>query len=210
MAQFTKTTTETVNCPYCTSKGVKRWGKSNDKQRYRCNSCSKTFTATGALHGRHLTTDQIGAAIRMFYSGMSYKQIGENMADMYDIPEPSKQTIYAWVKAYTDEAADRMENHKANAGKHWVADESSVDVGGEQMWNWNVMDEDSRYILASHLSPHRDKSAAVATMEKAKLAASEPPETIKTDHLSAYEGAIKEVFPKTRHVKAKGMRGLSC
>ena len=142
----------------------------------------------------------------MFYSGMSYKQIGENMADMFDMPEPSKQTIYAWVKEYTDLAADQMENHKANTGKHWVADESSVDVGGELMWNWNVMDEDSRYILASHLSPHRDKKAAVATMEKAKLAASESPETIKTDHLSAYEDAIEEVFPDSRHVKSKGMQ----
>ncbi len=206
MAQFTKTTTETVNCPYCSAEGVIKWGKQRGNQRYRCKGCEKSFLTTGALHGRRVSADQIGAAIRMFYSGMSYKQIGENMADMFDMPEPSKQTIYAWVKEYTDEAADRMENHKADAGKHWVADESSVDVGGEQMWNWNVMDEDSRYILASHLSPHRDKGAAVATMEKAKLAASQPPETIKTDHLSAYEGAIKEVFPKTRHVKSTGMQ----
>ena len=125
---------------------------------------------------------------------------------MYDISEPSKQTIYAWVKAYTDEAADIMENHKAKTGKHWVADESSVDVSGEQMWSWNVMDEETRYILASHLSPHRDKKAAVATMEKAKLAAETTPETIKTDHLSVYGDAIKEVFPKTRHVKSKGMQ----
>ncbi len=99
-----------------------------------------------------------------------------------------------------------MESHKAKTGKHWVADESSVDVGGEQMWNWNVMDEETRYILASHLSPHRDKKAAVATMEKDRFAASEPPETTKTDHLSAYGDAIKEVFPDTRHVRSKGMR----
>ncbi len=63
---------------------------------------------TGSLRGRHLPTDQIAAAIRMFYSGISYKQIGENIADMYDIPEPSKQTIYARVKDYTDLASDQM------------------------------------------------------------------------------------------------------
>ena len=195
-----------INCPYCTSGEVVKNGKRSGYQRFKCKGCDKSFSDTGAVHGRHKSADQIGAAIRMFYSGMSYKQIGENMADMFDMPEPSKQTIYTWVKEYTDLAADQMENHKANTGKHWVADESSVDVGGELMWNWNVMDEDSRYILASHLSPHRDKKAAVATMEMAKLAASESPETIKTDHLSAYGDAIEEVFPKTRHVKAKGMQ----
>ncbi|MCY4652332.1 MAG: IS6 family transposase [Dehalococcoidia bacterium] len=206
MAKFTKTVTETVNCPYCASEGVIKWGKQKGNQRYRCKGCEKSFITTGALHGRRVSSEQIGAAIRMFYSGMSYKQIGENMADMFDMPEPSKQTIYAWVKEYTDLADDQMEDYKAKTGKHWVADESSVDVGGELMWNWNVMDEDTRYILASHLSPHRNKKAAVATMEKAKLAASESPETIKTDHLSAYGDAIEEVFPKTRHVQSKGMQ----
>ena len=129
-------------------------------------------------------------------------------ADMYDIPEPSKQTIYAWVKEYTGRASATLENYPAKTGRHWVADESSVDVGGEQMWNWNVMDVETRYVLASHLSAHRDKKAAIATMKKAMLAAGEPPETIKTDRLSAYGDAIKEVFPKTRHVKAKGMRSV--
>ena len=43
-------------------------------------------------------------------------------------------------------------------------------------------------------------------MRKARLSASEPPETIKTDHLSAYKHAVKTVFPESRHVLAKGMK----
>ena len=147
MAKFTKTMT--VNCPYCKSESVIKWGKQKGNQRYRCKGCDKSFTDTGAVGGRRVPAEQIGAAVRMFYSGMSYKQIGENMADMYDIPEPSKQTIYAWVRDYTDKASDAMDSYKAKTGQHWVADESSVDVGGEQMWIWNIMDEESRYILAS-------------------------------------------------------------
>ena len=206
MAEFTKTVT--VNCPYCASASVVKNGKRSGYQRFKCKGCDKSFSDTGAVHGRKASADQIGAAIRMFYSGMSYKQIGESMADMYDIPEPSKQTVYAWVKEYTDRASATLEGYPAKTGRHWVADESSVDVGGEQMWNWNVMDDETRYVLASHLSAHRDKKAAIATMQKAKLAAGEPPETIKTDHLKAYDQAIKEVFPKTRHVKAKGMTSV--
>lgn len=52
----------------------------------------------------------------MFYSGMPYKQIVETMEDMYDIPEPSKRTIYNWVKEYTQKAIKRMEDHKAEVG----------------------------------------------------------------------------------------------
>ena len=43
-------------------------------------------------------------AVRMFYSGMSYKQIAETVADAFNIPEPSKSTIYDWVVDYTDKA----------------------------------------------------------------------------------------------------------
>ena len=208
MAKFTTTKTVEIVCPSCASEGIVKVGKRDGYQRYQCKACKKKFHTKGTSPGKRFPPNQVGAAVRMFYSGMSYKQIGENMAEAYDMSEPSKQTIYAWVKAYTDEAIVQMDNHKADTSRHWVADEMTVDVGGEQMWNWNVMDDETRYILASHLSPFRDKAAAVATMEKAKLAAAEPPETIKTDNLKAYDQAIKEVFPKTRHVKAKGMKSV--
>ena len=201
-----ETTTTRIDCPYCDSQKVVRWGKQVGKQRYKCRGCDKTFINTGALHGFRIPADTIGMAIGLFYSGLSYKQIGENLASNKDMPEPSKRTIYEWVKTYTDMAADVMQDHKAETSGHWVADESTVDVGGEQFWNWNVMDSETRYILASHLSPFRDRTAAAATMRKAKLAASEPPKTIKTDSLPAYNAAIKEVFPKARHIHSKGMQ----
>ncbi len=83
---------------------------------------------------------------------------------MYDIPESSKSTIYRWVEEYTKDALLEMENHKAETGDRWVADEMQVSAGGQKYWNWNVMDEKTRYILASNLSKRRDSSAANAVM----------------------------------------------
>ena len=64
------------------------------------------------------------------------------------------------MKEYTEKAVKRMEDHKAEVGDEWVVDEMAVKVGGEQLWNWNVMDKDTRYILASHLSKRRDAREA--------------------------------------------------
>lgn len=204
MAEFTKTVI--VNCPYCASSEVVKNGNSpTGNQRYRCKLCSKTFTDTGALHGRKTPSERIGAAVRKFYSGTSYKQIAEQMADEYDIPEPSKQTIYAWVKKYTDDAVKAMAEHPADTGPEWVADEMVVSVGGRKMWNWNVMDAKTRYILASYLSPRRDTEAATRTLRKAKRAAANPPKRIKTDRLGSYTEAIKRVFPDARHVQSDGI-----
>ena len=145
----------------------------------------------------------------MFYSGMSYKQIAEMMAKTFDIPEPSKDTLYNWVSNYTDAAVAEMTQHPAHTSGKWVADEMQVKVGGEQLWNWNVMDGETRYVLASHLSPNRDKRAAVAVMRKAAEASAEPPKMVKTDKLGSYTQAIKEVFPETIHVQSQGIRAFT-
>ena len=56
--------------------------------------------------GRRVPAEQMGMASRMFYSGMSYKQIAGAMEEAFNIPEPSKATIYEWVRDYTDEALE--------------------------------------------------------------------------------------------------------
>ena len=204
MAEFTETVTKTVDCPACGSGRVVKVGKQNGQQRYLCRGCSKKFRANGMAHGHRVPTEEIGMAVRLFYSGMSYKQI----AEAFDIPEPSKATIYEWVKDYTDEATDILKHpqYKAQTGDEWVADEMQVRVGGEKIWNWNVMDAKARYILASHLNRNRDLQAAEAVMEKASNAAAKHPQVIKTDRLGSYPAAINLVFPYTKHVQSNDIR----
>ena len=203
MAEFT--VTQTVNCPYCESEKVVKNGSRSGYQRYRGGGCSKQFSSEGNLHGRHIPPEQIGAAIRLYYSGVSYKQIGESMADMFDIPEPAKSVIYYWVRDYTQAAVKEMENHPAHTGGHWVVDEMMLDVGGDKMWNWNVMDSKTRYILASYISTERDQRYAEAVLRKAASASAGPPKSITTDKFPSYVPAIKAVFPDARHIQSEGL-----
>ena len=106
----------------------------------------------------------------------------------------------------TDEASEKVEGIQPEVGDTWVADEMAVKVGSWQMWNWNVMDEKTRYILASHLSRHRTQKAASETLEKAKAAAGREPKSIKSDKLRSYSPAIKKVFPGTKHIQSDGIR----
>ena len=210
MAKFTEIVTRTVNCPYCHDSTVVKNGKGDDgKQRYKCKPCGKRFLDTGAVHGRKTPSNHVGAAINLFYRGMSYKQLAEAMVEMYDIPEPSKRTLYEWVKDGTDAAVEAMQDYPADVGTEWVADEMQVKVGGENLWHWNVMDAKTRYVLASHLSPNRDQRAAVAVMRKAARAAQNPPETVKSDRLASYPPAVAAVFPDAKHVQADGIRALN-
>ena len=209
-SSYIETTRRVVKCPYCDSEKLAKWGTTTEgNQRYRCGaeSCKRTFLDTGTLNGRRMNPDMVGSAIRDFYTGKSYKQIAEGLKEEYDLEkEPSKATIYEWVKTHTDNAIKQMGGHKAKTGGHWVADEMKVKVGGKQMWLWNVMDSETRYILASHLTPRRDANAARVVMRKAALAADGPPKTITTDKLRSYIKPIKDILPEAKHMQSEGLR----
>ena len=206
MARFTETTVTTyeIHCPACDSERVVKVGRQNGQQRYLCRNCRKKFRANGKAEGRRMDAEMMGSAIRDYYTGKSYKQIAEGLKDEYDIPEPSKATIFEWVRDYTEDAVAEMANHKAETGDHWVADEMVVDVGGEKAWLWNVMDGKTRYVLASHLSRERDAEAAKTVLRKALANADKSPGDFFSDKLRSYLPALREVLPKTKHYQSQG------
>ena len=109
------------------------------------------------------------------------------------------------MKKYTADAVQEMADHPAQTGPEWVADEMMLAVGGQKMWNWNVMDAKTRYILASYLSPRRNTDAATRALRKAARFAANPPERIRTDKLGSYTEAIKRLFPKAEHIQSEGI-----
>jgi len=144
-------------------------------------------------------------AIQMYYGGNSYKQTAEVMEQGHDVPEPSKETLYRWVKEYTEAAQDILADHPAHTSGKWVADEFVVKLGGKNYWLWNVIDTRTRYALAVHLSPNRDQRA-VAVMRKAMAAADAPPKSITTDKLGSYFPAIKQVLPEAEHIQSEELK----
>ena len=223
MAEFQMRRTFTLVCPSTTCSDpsqIIRFGKRRGVQRYQCKTCRRRFSLTGAAKHKQVPAEHVGAAIDMYYSGMSYKQVAEHMEDVFDMPEPSKRSVHDWVKGYTKRARAFMAGEigpdgtkttatkkpvKAQTGRHWVADEMVLKVGGRKYWNWNVMDVGTRYVLASRITRGRRINDARAVFRKALRAASRPPDTITTDGLAAYAEAIKTVFPKARHVVSEGI-----
>ena len=206
MAEFTHVITQTVNCPACRNERVVKIGKQNHQQRYLCRKCKKKFRANGKAPGRTQPTDVIGGAIRDYYMGMSYKQIAEGLKHRYDIPQPSKRTIYQWVTDFTAHASKTLKPLKATTSDTWDVDEMMVKVGGKNLWLWNIMDHETRYALAAHLAKDRSARTAEIVLRKALAAAVNQPKAIKSDGLPSYPRAIRSVMPGTRHIVSKGIR----
>ena len=193
-------------CPECEADDIIKYGKRNGVQVYKCKPCDKKFTANGALPGRRVPPEQVGQAISMFFDGMSYRDIQRNMQQQFGFT-PSTATVYEWVVQYTTLGQKLMGDFKAQTGDTWVADETVLKVDGGKLWLWNVVDVDSRYLLATHISKTRTIKDAVTLFRKAKRSASTAPKEVITDKLRAYEDGIERVFgAATKHIQSEGIR----
>ena len=87
----------------------------------------------------------------------------------------------------------------------WVVDETVVKVGGSNLWFWDVIDENTRFLLASHLSRSRTILDVATVMRRAWQRADKAPKFIVSDSLPAYPDGIERVFGAySKHIKSQG------
>ena len=207
-----------VLCKFCGSKDVVKDGVRSGVQYYWCKACQRKFAGNQALPGMRVPPDRIATALSLFYEGLSLQEIARSVAQIFDDSQPSDSTIYEWVARFTQEAIIKAQGYRAHTGPLWAADETVLDVAGGRtktgaentIWFWDVIDEQTRFLLASHLSRTRTTRDAQALFTQAGERAAHMPTHIVTDKLAAYIDGIERVFgADTVHVQAEGMASPS-
>jgi len=190
-------------CKYCGSRNVIKYGSFRGIQRYFCNDCKRKFADNDALPNMKTSVDQIGAALSMYYEGMSLNAIRRHL-DQTHHNLPSDSTIYEWVERFTKQAIKETKNYKPNVGDVWVADETVLKIDGANIWFWDIIDAKTRFLLASHVSRTRTTRDARRLMEKAQERAGKTPKTVVTDKLAAYIDGIEQAFgADSKHIQSK-------
>ena len=192
-----------LQCKFCGSKHIVRYGHYRMVQRWWCKDCKRKFVHNDALPRMRTPIIQVASALSMFYEGMSLHGIRRNFEQTYS-SYPSNSTIYEWVVRFTKLAIKLTKSHKPEVGDVWVADETVLRVGGRKLWFFDVVDEKTRYLLASKLAESRTIKAAASVMNEARRKAGKSPKRIITDRLAAYIDGIELVFGgDTKHIQSK-------
>ncbi len=204
---MTKDDRVAVRCKFCGETArVVRYGTFRGVQRYYCQKCKRKFADTSTLAGMRTPAEQISCALSMFYEGMSLSSLRRHLQQTCD-NYPSNSTVYLWRVRFTRKAVAAAQAYRAQTGDIWIADETVLKIGGDNVWFWDVIDYETRFLLASHLSVSRTTGDAETLMLGAASHASHIPEVIITDKLSAYLDGIERVFgAHTQHVLAIGFR----
>ena len=183
-----------ITCKYCSSKAIVKYGKYNNVQLYWCKICKRKFKGDDALFHMKVPPSYISSALSMYSAGMSFNDIRNHLRQEHDY-YPSKSVVYQWVDKYTDMAVNHFRSYQPKLGDVWVADETMLDLdSNRKVWFWDIIDADTRFLIASRVSVSRTTEDAQLLMEKAYKVVGKAPKVVITDKLRAYLDGIELTF----------------
>ena len=152
---------EREHCPRCGSNRTNRNGTRYGKQIYLCRNCWKQWRPGPALGKHRFPPEQIGFAIRVYYSGLSFRRTAESVMDKFNIKDTdvSPQTIRHWVRKYTDAAEREFRELKAPGGGTWWLFNQPFHLH-HRMW-WIVVDDATGFVLVSQVGSSASEDVAV-------------------------------------------------
>jgi len=174
-----------IMCKYCGSEGVSKYGLYKGVQNYWCKSCRRKFNLSDTTFHMKTDTNEVSSSLSMYYDGMSIKAIRRHLLQEHN-HAPSTATIYEWIMKYTQYAIDSIKDYHPNVGDVWIADETVLKIDGANVWFWVIIDDKTRFLLASRVSRSRTTKDAQMLMDKAIKTAGKAPKAVVTDKLASY------------------------
>jgi transposase-like protein len=144
----------------------------------------------------------ITASLDLFFKGISLRKIVDHLKQFYNV-NVNNSTVLRWTQRYTELMKEYADELMPQVSDKWHADETVENVNGKYRWLWNLMDSESRFLIASRLTKARtDRDARnlfLDGLDRAKKA----PATIVTDGLVSYANAYDETlrYKGTKHIR---------
>jgi len=182
-----------IVCKYCGSPNTVKYGFVEGVQRYFCKDCRRKFSANDYLYRMKTPASQVASALNMYYSGMSIGEVCDHILAQTG-SRPSTKTVYRWIEKYTQEAIDCFSNYHPKVGDTWIADETVLRIDGANVWLYDIIDADTRFMLASRIAVARTTQDARSLMEQAAKAAGKNPKVVLTDQNNSYLDGIELAY----------------
>ena len=184
---------ESTICKICGSENVIRFGRYKGIQRWKCKDCGHKFADNDALPGMRIPQEWVSTAIGAYYMGRSLTSIPEVMYQLCG-NFVTKASIEKWVSRFSKMAIDEAKEARVNVGDIWLAVENAVKIGGRSYWVIDIIDLETKFILATRLSYGRVNNDIKLILEAAREKAGKDPERILTNDWKGYANGIELVF----------------
>ena len=184
-------------CKYCDSTHVVKNGKVRGKQSYLCKNCGHRIVNPKSFPNMKTEARVISTAIDLYYEGLSVRKVANQIKKIFGV-QSSQVSVWNWILKYSKFVTDFVEAFKPQLVGIYKVDETAIKCKGLDAWFWEIIDQDTKFLVASHLSKSRPIKEAIALFEKAVKIAKRKPLSIYVDGLPAYIKAYNKVFRTMR------------
>src|SRR4030043_563971 len=182
-----------MNCKYCDSENVVKNGTVKGEQVYKCKNCGHRFTEGSAFPKMRTESRIISSSIDLYFEGLSIRKISTQIEKLYGV-HVSNVSIWKWIMKYSTLVSKYVETLSPQLLGIYHVDETAIKCKGVQKWFWEIIDEQTKFLVAGHLSASRTTEDAVALFEKSISVAKSKPMSIYCDGLPAYDDGDNKVF----------------
>jgi transposase-like protein len=180
-------------CKYCDSESVVKNGHVHEKQFYLCKNCGHKFVGPESYPKMRTKGRVIATAIDLYFEGLSVRKVQVQLSKILDV-KVSQVAIWKWIVKYSDLASHFVEKLTPHLVGVYHVDETAIKCKGVQKWFWEIIDEQTKFLVASHLSGSRTTEDAIRLFEKSVKIAKRKPISIYCDGLPAYVDGYNKVF----------------
>ncbi len=199
------------SCLNCGSKHVHKWGwrysKKGDRrcQRFKCLDCHHKFTdSEQGFEQMRANPHAVTVALDLYFKGVSFRKIVSHLT-MFERVNVSHVAVIKWVRKYVALMKSYTDALSPQLSGVWHADEMKVNVNGSWVYLWNLMDSDTRYMLAMHVAKGREAKDGEQAFRKAQANAHSNPGVVITDGLASYKPAFERTFQESGAIHLAGV-----
>lgn len=171
-----------INCKYCRSEKVRKFGTYKGVQRYFCNDCKRKFISDRNIPNMQYPTYKVAYALQLYYQGTSLHKIRRKFILNHN-DYISDVTPLNWVRRFTGLAVMETDKYKPQVGSNWIVYETVLNNGDNKLFILDIMDIKTRFLIASHMSVNETAGDIEKLLLRASDRTGKLPEIIYTDKL---------------------------
>lgn len=182
-----------MRCKYCGSESLIKKGFVRKKQLYKCKDCGRRFYLDGKFARMKTDKHIIVSALNLYFDGLSLRKTQRNLKQIFG-ETVSQVTILNWIKKYSKLVREFVTNLTPQLSGLWHEDETMLKCEGRNIWFWEMIDEDTRFLVASHVSGTRTLEDTIAIFKKGYKQSKVRPRAVFVDGNFVYKPAFNKVF----------------
>jgi transposase-like protein len=172
---------------------VTKKGFANKKQLFKCKDCGHRFFENGKFARMKTDKNLIVTALNLYYDGLSLRKAQRNLEQIFG-ERVSQVTILNWIKKYSKLVKEFVATLTPQLSGLWHEDETMLSCEGKNIWFWEMIDEDTKFLVASHLSGTRTLEDTIAVFKRGYEQSKVRPRAVFVDGSFVYETAFNKVF----------------